>query len=169
MPTDGVGSSSGSEGAVAARHGSRQGGIPLIATVEKVLFLGAAELFAALPGEDLARIALLAEEEQRGAGEEIFHEGEIADALYLIVEGRVRVLKANSVVAELGEREVFGEMALLDPAPRSATVQAATNTVLLRIRREDFQDLLAEELEVARAVIRVLARRLRAAMPQTPG
>jgi len=81
----------------------------------------------------------------------------------------VRVLKANSVVAELGEREVFGEMALLDPAPRSATVQAATNTVLLRIRREDFQDLLAEELEVARAVIRVLARRLRAAMPQTPG
>ena len=141
----------------------------MISTVEKVLFLRGAELFASLPGEDLARIALLADEAPRGRGEEIFHEGDVADALYVVVEGRVRVLKAGSTVAELGEREVFGEMALLDPAPRSATVQAVADSVLLRIRREDFQDLLAEELEVARAVIRVLARRLRASQPQIRG
>ena len=141
----------------------------MISTVEKVLFLRTAELFAALPGEDLARIALLAEEDRRGPGEEVFREGEVADALYLLVEGRVRVIKAASVVAELGEREVFGEMALLDPAPRSATVQSVSHSVFLRIRREDFQDLLAEELEVARAVIRVLARRLRAVQPLAPG
>lgn len=141
----------------------------MITTVEKVLFLRSAELFAALPGEDLARIALLAEEDRRGPGEEVFREGEVADALYLLVEGRVRVIKASSVVAELREREVFGEMALLDPAPRSATVQSVAHSVFLRIRREDFQDLLAEELEVARAVIRVLARRLRAVQPQSPG
>jgi len=141
----------------------------LISTVEKVLFLRAAELFASLPGEDLARIALLADEDRRGPDEEIFREGDVADALYLVVEGSVRVVKAGSVVAELGEREVFGEMALLDPAPRSATVVSVGHTGLLRIRREDFQDLLAEELEVARAVIRVLARRLRAVQPQSPG
>lgn len=141
----------------------------MISTVEKVLFLRGAELFASLSGEDLARIALLADEDTRVAGEEVFHEGDVADALYVVVEGRVRVLRAGSLVAELGEREVFGEMALLDPAPRSATIQAATDAVLLRIRREDFQDLLAEELEVARAVIRVLARRLRATQPQTRG
>jgi len=137
--------------------------------VEKVLFLRAAELFAALPGEDLARIALLADEERRGAGEEVFREGDVADALYLVASGRVKVLRAGAVVADLGERDVFGEMAVLDPAPRSATVRAATDVVLLRIRREDFQDLLAEELEVARAVIRVLARRLRAALPESRG
>jgi CRP-like cAMP-binding protein len=141
----------------------------VISTVEKVLFLRAAELFAALPGEDLARIALLAEEERRGAGEEVFREGDVADALYLVASGRVKVLRAGAVVADLGERDVFGEMAVLDPAPRSATVRAATDVVLLRIRREDFQDLLAEELEVARAVIRVLARRLRAALPESSG
>jgi CRP-like cAMP-binding protein len=141
----------------------------VISTVEKVLFLRGAELFAALPGEDLARIALLAEEERRGAGEEVFREGDVADALYLVASGRVKVLRAGAVVADLGEREVFGEMAVLDPAPRSATVRAATDVVLLRIRREDFQDLLAEELEVARAVIRVLARRLRAALPESHG
>ena len=141
----------------------------MISTVEKVLFLRAAELFAALPGEDLARIALLADEERRGAGEEVFREGDVADALYLVASGRVKVLRAGAVVADLGERDVFGEMAVLDPAPRSATVRAATDVVLLRIRREDFQDLLAEELEVARAVIRVLARRLRAALPESRG
>ena len=141
----------------------------MISTVEKVLFLRAAELFAALPGEDLARIALLADEERRGAGEEVFREGDVADALYLVASGRVKVLRAGAVVADLGERDVFGEMAVLDPAPRSATVRAATDVVLLRIRREDFQDLLAEELEVARAVIRVLARRLRAALPESHG
>jgi CRP-like cAMP-binding protein len=141
----------------------------VISTVEKVLFLRAAELFAALPGEDLARIALFADEERRGAGEEVFREGDVADALYLVASGRVKVLRAGAVVADLGERDVFGEMAVLDPAPRSATVRAATDVVLLRIRREDFQDLLAEELEVARAVIRVLARRLRAALPESRG
>ena len=141
----------------------------MISTVEKVLFLRAAELFAALPGEDLARIALLADEERRGAGEEVFREGDVADALYLVASGRVKVLRAGAVVADLGERDVFGEMAVLDPTPRSATVRAATDVVLLRIRREDFQDLLAEELEVARAVIRVLARRLRAALPDSRG
>jgi len=141
----------------------------VISTVEKVLFLRAAELFAALPGEDLARIALLADEERRGAGEEVFREGDVADALYLVASGRVKVLRAGAVVADLGERDVFGEMAVLDPTPRSATVRAATDVVLLRIRREDFQDLLAEELEVARAVIRVLARRLRAALPDSRG
>ena len=141
----------------------------MISTVEKVLFLRAAELFAALPGEDLARIALLADEERRGAGEEVYREGDVADALYLVASGRVKVLRAGAVVADLGERDVFGEMAVLDPAPRSATVRAATDVVLLRIRREDFQDLLAEELEVARAVIRVLARRLRAALPESRG
>ena len=139
----------------------------MISTVEKVLFLRAAELFEALPGEDLARVALLADEERRGAGEEIFREGDVADALYLVASGRVQVIRAAAVVAELGEGEVFGEMALLDPAPRSATVRAATDVVLLRIRREDFQDLLSEELEVARAVIRVLARRLRRTFPES--
>lgn len=141
----------------------------MIATVEKVLFLRNAELFATLPSEDVARIALLAEEDRRGPGEEIFREGEVADALYVVVEGRVRVIRAGSAVTELSERDVFGEMAVLDPAPRDATVETLGHCVFLRIRREDFQDLLAEELEVARAVIRVLARRLRAIEPHSAG
>jgi CRP/FNR family transcriptional regulator, cyclic AMP receptor protein len=135
----------------------------VITTVEKVLFLKGIDLFSAMPGEDLAQVALVTEELRRGAGEVVIREGEPGESLYLLVEGRVAVLKGDSQVAELGEREVFGEMALLDPGPRSATVRAKTDVTLLTIRSEDFGDIMAEKPEIARGVIQVLTRRLRAA------
>ena len=65
------------------------------------------------------------------------------------------------MIAELGERECFGEMAILDPAPRTATVTAISDTRLLRIAREDFQEIIAEKPEIALGIIQVLTRRLR--------
>jgi CRP-like cAMP-binding protein len=61
----------------------------------------------------------------------------------------------------LGARDVFGEMALLDPEPRSATVTAVEDTALLRLDQASFQELLEERSEVARSIIKVLTRRLR--------
>ncbi len=135
----------------------------MISTVEKVLFLKGVDVFSALAGEDLARIALVTEELHRGAGEDVLREGEPGDSLYLVVDGRVEVRKGGRPVAELGEREVFGEMAVLDPAPRSATVRTLTPVTLLCLRREEFLDLMAEKHEIARGVIQVLTRRLRTA------
>jgi len=135
----------------------------MISTVEKVLFLKGIELFSAIPGEDLAQLALVTDEVRREAGHVIIREGEVGESLYLLAAGRVQVLKAGRPVAELGEREVFGEMALLDPGPRSATVQALTDVTMLCIRREDFSDIMAEKNEIARGIIQVLTRRLRAA------
>ncbi len=134
----------------------------MISTVEKVLFLKGIELFSAIPGDDLAQLALVTDEIHREAGHLIIREGEPGESLYLLVDGRVRVLKGDRPVAELGEREVFGEMALLDPGPRSATVQALTEVVMLCIKREDFSDIMAEKNEIARGIIQVLTRRLRA-------
>jgi CRP-like cAMP-binding protein len=135
----------------------------VITTVEKLLFLKGVPLFADVPGEDLAQIALIAEELDAEPGADLVREGELGDALYLVVEGTLRVLQGGREVATLGEREVFGEMALLDAAPRSATVQARSEVRLLRIHREEFAELLAERPEVARGVIQVLVRRLREA------
>jgi CRP-like cAMP-binding protein len=135
----------------------------MITTVERVLFLKGIDLFAELPGEELAQIALITEEEQKPAGAEIIREGEVGESIYIVVDGRVQVAKGGRPVAELAEREVFGEMALLDPAPRSASVKALTEVTLLTIRREDFADIMAERHEIARGVIQVLTRRLRAA------
>ena len=136
----------------------------MISTVEKVLFLKSIDLFSQIPGEDLAQVALISGEENREQGDEIFAEGEAGDALYLVLDGKVRVHRGDRVIAELGERECFGEMAILDAAPRSATVSALANTNLLKITREDFQDIMSEKPEIAQGVIKVLTRRLRDAI-----
>ena len=96
----------------------------MLSTVEKVLFLKSVDLFSQIPGEDLAEVALIAREESCEPGEEVFSEGEDGDALYLVLSGKVRVHRGDRLLAVLGERECFGEMAILDAAPRSATVTA---------------------------------------------
>jgi len=136
----------------------------MITTVEKVLFLKSIDLFSQIPGEDLAQVALISTEETREQGEEIFAEGEAGDALYMVLEGKVRVHKLDRVIAELAERECFGEMAILDAAPRSATVTAVSDTNLLKISREDFEEIMSEKPEIALGIIRVLSRRLRDAI-----
>ncbi len=136
----------------------------MISTVEKVLFLKSIDLFSQIPGEDLAAIALISTEERRDQGDEVFAEGEAGDALYMVLDGKVRVHKNERVIAELGERECFGEMAILDAAPRSATVTAIDESNLLKITREDFQEIMTEKPEIAMGVIKVLTRRLRDAI-----
>ena len=134
----------------------------MINTVEKVLFLKSVDLFRALPGEELATIAEIAEEQPFAAGDQIFAEGEPGDALYLVVEGTVKVHKGDKALSQLGERDVFGEMAVLDAEPRSASATVVKDAVLLKIGRDDFRDVLRERPEIGMGVLQVLSRRLRA-------
>lgn len=133
----------------------------MISTVEKVLFLKSIDLFRALPSEELAQIAEIAEEQPLAAGDEVFGEGEPGDALYLIVEGEVKVHKGEKELVRLSVRDVFGEMAVLDSEPRSASVTATDDAVCLKIGRDDFRDILSERPEIAMGVMKVLTRRLR--------
>jgi hypothetical protein len=133
-------------------------------TVEKVLFLKGIDLFSALAGEDLAEIARIAEEVARDQGEAILTEGEHGDALYFIIDGRVAVQKGGKTLAELGQRDVLGEMALLDPGPRSASAVALSDVTMLSIGREDFDDIMRDRPEVPIGVMKVLVRRMRATM-----
>ena len=133
----------------------------MLSTVEKVLFLKSIDLFSQIPGDNLAEVALIATEENRDAGEEILVEGELGDALYLILEGRIRLHHGDKAITELGERECLAEMALLDPRPELGSATAATAAQLLRISRQDFQELLVQSPEIALAIIKVLSRRLR--------
>lgn len=140
----------------------------MISTVEKVLFLKSIDLFSQIPGEDLARVALIASEIDFEPGELVMNEGEMGDSMYLILEGRVEVLKGETEVASLGAKECVGEMAILDSEPRSATVRAEVPTRALKVEREDFYDLLNERLDIARGIIKVLCRRLRHTTARTP-
>ena len=133
----------------------------MISTVEKVLFLKSIDLFRALPSEELAQIAEIAEEQAFVAGDPVFAEGEPGDALYLVVEGTVRVHRGDKQLAQLGVRDVVGEMAVLDGEPRSASVTVVKDAALLKIGRDDFRDILTERPEIGMGVIKVLSRRLR--------
>ncbi len=133
----------------------------MITTVEKVLFLKSIDLFRALPSEELAQIAEIAEEVPFGVSDPVFIEGEVGDALYLVVEGAVKVHRGDTQLARLSVRDVFGEMAVLDSEPRSASVTVIEEAVLLKIGRDDFREILAERPEISLGVIKVLSRRLR--------
>ena len=134
---------------------------PMLTTIEKVILLKDAELFAETPDELLAEVAGLLTEVELPAGEAVFNKGESGDSLYIVVSGRVRVHDGDYTLNVLGESEVFGEMALLEPEPRMAGVTAETDALLLRLDGEPFFELLDTRSEVARGIIRVLSRRLR--------
>jgi ATP/ADP translocase/HEAT repeat protein len=136
---------------------------PLYATVEKILFLKSAAVFAHVSGEDLAALARVAETETYAPGQELFHEGDMGDALYVIVRGKVAITGSGERLADLGAGEAFGEMAILDEVPRSGTATAEEETEVLRIGSEEFYEILHEQVEIAEGVIRVLTRRLREA------
>lgn len=133
----------------------------MISTVEKVLFLKSIDLFSQIPGEDLSQIALITDEVQFEEGDEIFHEGDPGDTLFFVIEGKIRIHTGGDELAMLGERQVFGEMALLDSEPRSASASATSDVTLLKIHRDDFHEILAEKSEIAQGIIKVLTRRLR--------
>ena len=133
----------------------------MLTTVEKVLVLKSIDLFSQLPGEDLAKIALITEEIFHEAGHPIFEEGDIGDSLYLIVHGEVRVHSQGRTLVVLKDKDCFGEMAILDHEPRSAGVSALSDVSLLRISHDDFYDILADKIEIARGIFKVLSMRLR--------
>ncbi len=134
---------------------------PLYATVEKILFLKSASVFERVSGEDLAALARVADVETYAPGQAVFREGEMGDALFVIVRGKIRIESGGQRLAELGPGEAFGEMAVLDEVPRSGTAVAADETEVLRIGNEEFYEILHEQVEIAEGVIRMLTRRLR--------
>ena len=134
----------------------------MLSTVEKVLVLKRAGVFSETPAAILADVARACDEVEVEAGEPIVTKGEPGDSLYIIVQGRVRVRDGERVLNDLGEGDVFGELALLDPEPRMATVTAVEPTQLLQLAQGPFHELIHERPEVALGVLRMITRYLRA-------
>ncbi len=134
--------------------------------IEKVLVLKRVPLLDGLPAEQLVSVAQIARPVRFDAGVVVFRKGDVGDSVYLVIHGEAVVQIGEKVVARLGAGEVFGEMALLDAEPRSATVASATSLSTLRIGRDEFQDLIEDHPEVLRGIVRVLTQRIRLALAQ---
>lgn len=141
-------------------HNPHQGDRTML-TIEKTLILKSASIFSETPAEVLAELAQYLDEVEIETGKTIFEKGDPGNSMYIIVSGKVQVHDGERTLNELGDREVFGEMALLDPAPRMASVTALEPTLLLRLGQEPFYEVVDARTEIARGVIRVLSRYLR--------
>jgi len=134
----------------------------MYSVIEKVIFLQDIDVFKKVRVEDLEHLATIAEERSFLADETLYEMNESADSLYLVISGKVRLHRNGEEIGVVGAREAVGTWSLFDTQPRVATATAVQETDTLCIVREDFYDLLSDHVRIAEAVLRSLARRLRA-------
>lgn len=150
--------------AAAQRGRKSKGKHAMLSTIERVLLLKSASTFSHTPDEILAELAGLLQEVEVGAGDALFKKDDPGDCMYILASGRLRVHDGRTLINTLGPGEVVGEMAMLDSEPRSASVTAEEDSLLLRLDQEPFYDLMDERIEVVRGIIGVLSSRLRNAV-----
>lgn len=127
-----------------------------------------APLFSALDDEAATALGASMGETSLRRGEVLFHEGDSGDKLYIVTEGKVKLGRTSAdgrenLLAILGPGQMFGELSLFDPGPRSATVTAVTDTVFASLSHEDLLRWLDGRPVVARGLLAQIAGRLRKA------
>jgi CRP/FNR family cyclic AMP-dependent transcriptional regulator len=125
-------------------------------------------LFASFPEEQLRMLATVVSRRSATRGSIIIAAGDPTDSLYIILSGRFKVMMSDAegkevILSILSAGEFFGEMGLIDDAPRSASVVAIEPCELLVLTRRDFKKCMTENAEMAMGVMRGLVRRLREA------
>jgi CRP/FNR family cyclic AMP-dependent transcriptional regulator len=143
---------------------------PDVPQTEREAQLARVPFFEGLTAEALALIANATTEESHATGTKIFQYGDVGDKLFVLLEGKVRISRevagmGEEALAVLGPGEVFGEMSLIDEAPRSADARVHERCRLLVISKEAFDELLFIHKDLAYEVlwncVRILSSRLR--------
>ncbi len=135
----------------------------MLLTIEKVMILKDVDIFSSTPEEDLIEVASIVEELEVKEKEEVIKKGDIGTSMYIIIEGEMKVHDGDKELARLGNRKVFGELAALDPEPRSASITALRDSQLFRLEQGPLYDLMAEHVDVVKGIMHVLCNRMRQA------
>ena len=128
---------------------------------DKIGLLREVPIFSTMSKRQLAMVSRYADETMSVAGQTLATEGATGDQLFLICEGSAVVKKEGKEIARLGSGACFGEMALIDGKPRSATVELLEDSQLLAIHRRDFDFMLDQVPGMAREMLVVISQRLR--------
>ena len=153
--------------------GGAAGSLTGLSTLETMIALRSVPIFSSLAPEELAELARSSDEKEYSPGEPLCVEGEPGHEVFILLTGDVKVLRRQGAEERLVSAEkaggFIGELAVLDPAPRAATVLAgAGGTRVLRLAGSAFRDALKANPDVAQGVIRTLAQRLRGAQARFP-
>ncbi|HET7498312.1 MAG TPA: Crp/Fnr family transcriptional regulator [Candidatus Eisenbacteria bacterium] len=140
----------------------------MLTAAQRVLVLRGADLLRGVAQRRLLELAEVAREVELSKGGTIYREEDAADALYMMVEGRVRLSVGDRIIADVGPGEAFGTWAIVDDAERGQRAECIEDGLALAVHRDDFYDVAAGDLRVLQEVVRVLARRLRALVSERP-
>ncbi len=146
--------------------GAKMKTLKTLSTLDRILLLREVPLFSRLSPEDLEQIAEFAQEQLFPAESMICREGDPGDSLFIIVSGKVRVIKESeddtqTILAVRGNGEFVGEMAILESSKRSATLQADGDVRMLVLDGDSFKAILRDRPEVAISVLQHMSRRVR--------
>lgn len=141
---------------------------------DKISRLKASSLFRGVTGEHIEKYAAIAEEERHSTGEILIDEQSVGDRVFIIEEGSVHVTRLTSygeetLLDELGPGDVFGELSAIDGKIRSARVRAATDTLVLSLQGEAFDEILKTDHAVSFNLLQELGSRLRKANDNVVG
>jgi hypothetical protein len=134
--------------------------------VESVLWLRTVDIFQRVPYQLLAELSSRLRPLSVSPGVRVATEGDDGEELYIVRTGQIAVQHGTEVIAKMGPGSVVGELAVLDPAPRSADLVATCDTDLLILDRTTLLDLMGRRPEVAADIVTMLVRRLRAGAPE---
>jgi CRP-like cAMP-binding protein len=132
----------------------------VLLTIERVALLRRVDLFADTPDRVLAGLARVLEEVEVPAGATLIEAGAVEDWLFIVADGELEVVRGEHR-ATVPAGDVVGELAVLDPRPRTADVYARTPALVFRLRKAAFDEAMATRPEIAAGVVRELVRRLR--------
>lgn len=134
----------------------------MVSSEERFKYLSSMDLFQHFTEEELYTFFAENVEEIRIAAEDyLCHEGSPGDDMFILLEGELKISKHNKFITTIKPVEYIGEMALIEAKPRSATVQAITDSILLRITRDQFQKYFSRKPESLFSMMRTLSHRIR--------
>lgn len=128
--------------------------------IDKVIALKNVNIFQSIADHVLADIAEITHKISISKGEKFIRKGEIGDCMYIIHRGSAKVHDGEHDITTIGENDIVGELSILAPVLRTADVTSLEDCILFKIDRDYFTDLLEEENEIVRGVLRSLVERI---------